>query len=138
MMPLFLIVKKSFYKLLDRFKGEGMSSSRRLGSFLAIVQLTAFVRKRLSPTGYLGLHLTAGLALSVLFVWIFGGITEDVLTGDPLVALDRLVLDQAIYLRTPFVTDFMMVVTGLGGSKMILGGSLIVAICLCFKRGLTI
>jgi membrane protein DedA with SNARE-associated domain/membrane-associated phospholipid phosphatase len=96
--------------------------------------ITAFIRKRLSPTGYLGLHLTAGFVLSVLFVWIFGGITEDVLTGDPLVALDRLVLDQAIYLRTPFVTDFMTMVTGLGGSKMILGGSLIVAICLCFKR----
>ena len=48
-------------------------------------RLVAFIRDRLSPGGYLGLHLTIGFIFSAIFVWIFGGITEDVLTGDPVV-----------------------------------------------------
>jgi len=43
--------------------------------------LVGFIRERLSPGTYLGLHLTVGLAISGVFIWILGGITEDILTG---------------------------------------------------------
>ena len=37
-----------------------------------------FLQARLSPEGYLGLHLTVGVVVIVLSGWLFGGIAEDV------------------------------------------------------------
>ncbi len=64
--------------------------------------IVAFVRERLSPVSYLGLHLTVGLAVSVVFAWIFGGITEDILAGDPFVFVYQWVLNHILYFRTPW------------------------------------
>jgi membrane protein DedA with SNARE-associated domain/membrane-associated phospholipid phosphatase len=93
-----------------------------------------FIRQRLSPEGYLGIHLTVGLMVSAVFIWIFGGITEDVLTGDPLVNVDRWVLEQVHFFRTPLTTSFMTAFTALGGSRMITAGGLTIAIYLIFKK----
>ncbi len=73
--------------------------------------LVSFVRERLSPRSYLGIHLTVGLAISAAFVWIFGGITENILTGNPFVAVDQSVLNRVLHFRTPPVTDIMTVIT---------------------------
>jgi undecaprenyl-diphosphatase len=94
----------------------------------------AFVKERLSPAGYLGLHLTVGLAISVVFAWIFGGITEDILTGDPFVLVDQWVLNHVLYFRTPVVTNIMMVFTQLGNWKAVTIGSLAVVVYLLFKK----
>jgi undecaprenyl-diphosphatase len=96
--------------------------------------LAAFFRDRLSPTGFLGIHLTAGLVLSAVFIWIFGGITEDVLTGDPLAALDRWVLEQVQNLRSDLATAVLTLITALGGSRVISAGGLIAVTYLAFKR----
>src|SRR6266851_1245553 len=48
-----------------------------------------FMRARLSPTGYLGLHLTVGLIVLVALAWLFGGVTQDIFAQDPLVAIDQ-------------------------------------------------
>jgi membrane-associated phospholipid phosphatase len=96
--------------------------------------LVGFARERLSPEGYLGIHLTVGLMVSAVFVWIFGGITEDVLTGDPLVEVDRWVLSRVHYFQSPSTTAFMMACTSLGGNKMISAGALLVFIYLAFTR----
>ncbi len=101
---------------------------------LVIFGLLAFVRERLSPEGYLGVHLTVGIIASAVFVWIFGGITEDVLTGDPLVAVDHWVSEQVHYFRSPLTTTFLTVFTTLGGGRALTAGGLIVAIYLVFKK----
>ncbi len=46
-----------------------------------------FLQNRLSPRGYLGLHLTLGMLAIILGCWWFGGIVEDLLTNDPLVQI---------------------------------------------------
>ena len=74
-------------------------------------KMVAFIRERLSPASYLGLHLTVGLVISVVFTWIFGGITEDILTGDPFVLVDQWVLNHILYFRTPVVTHFMIILS---------------------------
>ncbi|NOY39958.1 MAG: phosphatase PAP2 family protein, partial [Nitrospirae bacterium] len=96
--------------------------------------LVLFVRERLSPESYLGLHLTVGLVISAVFVWIFGGITEDILTGDPFVAIDSWVLAHVLYFRTPGVSRFMILFTQLGGVTAIMIGSLVVGSYLVFRR----
>jgi len=97
-------------------------------------KIVAFIRERLSPAGYLGLHLTVGLAISAVFAWIFGGITEDVLTGDPFVVVDQWVLNHVLYFRTPVVSRIMIILTQLGGWKVITIGSLIITVYLLLKR----
>jgi membrane protein DedA with SNARE-associated domain/membrane-associated phospholipid phosphatase len=97
-------------------------------------KIVAFVKERLSPASYLGLHLTVGLAISVVFAWIFSGITEDILTGDPFVLVDQWVLNHILYFRTSVVTHIMIIFTQLGDWKAITIGSLAVMIYLLFKK----
>ncbi len=47
-----------------------------------------FIRSRLSPTGYLGLHFTVGLIALVALAWLFGSVTQDIFAQDPLVHVD--------------------------------------------------
>ena len=51
-------------------------------------RLWAFVAARFARGEYLGLHLTVGLLVSLAALWLFGGITEDVIHHDPLTVLD--------------------------------------------------
>lgn len=56
-------------------------------------QIWAFVIARFSPGEYLGLHLTIGLALSTAALWLFAGVTEDVIHHDPLIRTDVTMLE---------------------------------------------
>jgi membrane protein DedA with SNARE-associated domain len=58
---------------------------------LELESVLGFVRERLSPTGYLGLHLTAGLIVMGALGWLFGGVVQDIFAQDPLVWVDRAV-----------------------------------------------
>lgn len=87
-----------------------------------------FVRARLSPESYLGLHLTLGALVLIGATWLFGNIAEDVMTGDPLTILDH---NVAVWLHaraTPRLTTIMLVITYLhsmpGVSVMALGVAL--------------
>ena len=51
----------------------------------------SFVQARLSPEGLFGLHLTIGTVVFAGATWLFGGITEDLITGDPLILVDELI-----------------------------------------------
>ena len=52
-----------------------------------------FAVARFAPGEYLGLHLTMGLVVSLAGLWLFGGITEDVLHHDPLTQFDVTLLE---------------------------------------------
>src|SRR5215208_5677548 len=45
----------------------------------------AWLLRRVAPGQYLGLHLTVGLLAAGGCLWLFGGVTEDLLNNDPLV-----------------------------------------------------
>ncbi len=119
-----------FHSLYIRFIG-----SQRIERFIMRhPRIVSFIEERLSPRSYLGLHMTIGLSISALFVWIFGGITEDILTGDPFVMVDKWVINQVLYFRTPSVTAFMNAVTNLGGSIAITVVSIIFISYLIMKK----
>ena len=58
------------------------SSSQRGLRRMSWHKLRAFIQARLSPDGYLGLQLTTGALILICAGWLFGGIAEDVVTGD--------------------------------------------------------
>src|SRR5215207_7268716 len=51
----------------------------------------SWLLRRLTPGQYLGLHLTVGLLAAGGCLWLFGGVTEDLLNNDPLVRFDETV-----------------------------------------------
>lgn len=88
------------------------------GSFLfviaALLSSIAPARRRLgrmTPHGYLGLHLSIGILLLCGASWLFGGIAEDVMTSDPLMAIDRNVVQWFNDHRTPGLTTAMLFAT---------------------------
>jgi membrane-associated phospholipid phosphatase len=64
----------------------------------------SFVQARLSPEGLFGLHLTIGIVVLVGAAWLFGGITEDLITGDPLILVDELISEWFRSHATPRFT----------------------------------
>lgn len=118
-----------------RKKHSYIASAPQVKAFMAKhPSLVVFLTERLSPQNYLGLHLTAGFFLSAIFIVILGKIIEDILTGEPLVVVDRWVIEHILYFRTPSVTKAAMVFTQLGGTAMILSGSAMVSAYLFIKK----
>ena len=95
-------------------------------------QLRWFFR-RLTPGQYLGLHLTLGLALAAGCLWLFGGLAEDVVTGDPIVRIDRSVADYLHASATPPLTAFFLAVTAFGSIEVV--GLLAVLVAAFFAWG---
>ena len=60
-----------------------------------------FVAARFARGEYLGLHLTIGFAISLAALWLFGGVTEDVIHHDPLTQFDVALLEWLHAHATP-------------------------------------
>jgi membrane protein DedA with SNARE-associated domain/membrane-associated phospholipid phosphatase len=93
-----------------------------------------FLINRLSPQGYLGLHLTIGLSLLIAVSWLFGGIAEDVVNGDPLIIIDKNVAEWLYERTTPGMTSLMQLITDLGSTYWVSGIAVLTAIVLWWKR----
>ena len=78
-----------------------------------------WLRRRLTPGEYLGLHLTLGLVAAAGCLWLFGGLAEDVVNNDPLVRFDLAIATALHDLATPPLTTFFLVVTALGSIETI-------------------
>jgi len=93
-----------------------------------------FLMNRLSPQGYLGLHLTTGLLLLIAMSWLFGGISEDVVHGDPLTLIDKNVAGWLHERTTPGVSTLMQLITNLGSAYWVTGVAVLTGIALWWKR----
>ncbi len=93
-----------------------------------------FLLDRLSPRGYLGLHLTIGVLLLIGASWLFGAIAQDVLAGDPLTVIDKNVAEWFHERRTPGLTTTMQLVTGLASPAWVTGVVMVTALVLWWKR----
>jgi undecaprenyl-diphosphatase len=97
-------------------------------------RLLRFLKHRLTPGEYLGLHLTFGALALLAGVWLFGVIAEDVATDDPLTILDRQV---ALWLHshgTPQRTGWMLMAGSLAGPATIGGLTIVAALVLLRRR----
>jgi membrane-associated phospholipid phosphatase len=93
-----------------------------------------FLLHRLSPQGYLGLHLTIGVLLIIGASWLFGGIAQDVVAGDPLTVIDKIVAEWFHERRTPGLTTTMQLVSGLASPIWVTGVATVTALVLWRKR----
>ncbi len=98
----------------DEITAAWQRIARRYGIDLA--PFVEFVRARLSPSGYLGLHFTVGLLAVGAMAWLFGGVTQDIFAQDPLVHVDRMVASVIANHRTAGLDAFMIVPALLGNS----------------------
>lgn len=97
-------------------------------------RLARFIAARFVRGEYLGLHLTVGFLLSLAALWLFAGVTEDVVHHDPLTRLD---LTLATLLRahaTPLGDQIFSIISALGSpaAMAVIGAS--GALLLLFRR----
>jgi undecaprenyl-diphosphatase len=90
--------------------------------------------RRLTPGQYLGLHLTVGLLAAAGGLWVFGGVAEDVFTGDPIVGFDQALEDYLHARATPPLTTFFLILTALGSTEVIVLLGVVVAAVLAWAR----
>jgi membrane-associated phospholipid phosphatase len=89
---------------------------------------------RLSPHGHFGLQMTGGALVLIAASWMFGGIAEDVLTGDPLTIVDQYIAQWFHDHATALVTQCMLVVSNLHGVVAISVYTALLALTLLWKR----
>lgn len=94
----------------------------------------SFVQDRFEPTSYLGLQLTAGALMLVGASWLFGGIAEDVVNGDPLTLIDVQVSQWFHAHSAPLITQAMLIVTHIHGPVAISLALVLMAAYLTWKR----
>lgn len=93
-----------------------------------------FIAARFARGEYLGLHLTLGLVISLAALWIFGAITEDVVTGDPLTQFDLTILHAFRVHATPTGDRIMQGISLAGSPATMAVLFLVVAIVLATRR----
>ncbi|MEY2512548.1 MAG: hypothetical protein QOE26_3311 [Verrucomicrobiota bacterium] len=93
-----------------------------------------FLQARLSPEGYLGLHLTVGLFVILAAGWWFGDIAEDMSRNAATRLFDERVASWFHERATPFLTQVMRVVTFFGSVGFVAAASSCVAIFLIVRK----
>ncbi len=94
----------------------------------------SFVQERMSPEGVFGLHFTIGAAIIAGAAWLFGGIAEDLITGDPLVQVDGLVSEWFRLHATPCFTVGMHIASALASTTAVGTLSALMGCVLLWKR----
>jgi undecaprenyl-diphosphatase len=93
-----------------------------------------FLRARLSPEGYLGLHLTIGLLVLVAAGCWFADIAEDMSRNAATRALDDNIKSWFVVHGTPLLTTISQVVTFFGSVAFLSSASLLTAVVLAIRR----
>src|SRR4051812_33073222 len=93
-----------------------------------------FLQARLSPEGYLGLHLTIGMLFIIATCWSFAEIAEDYATRGWLASMDRSAADAFYQFVTPGLTRVVRGVTFLGSVGFVTAATLGVAVVLADRK----
>ena len=99
-----------------------------------VLDLIARLRANLSPGSYFVLQMTVGLLVFAAAAWLFGGIAEDVVTGDPLILHD-LEVERWFHLhQTPRLNRFLSGVSRLHEWPAVTGATVLVMLYLLWRR----
>jgi undecaprenyl-diphosphatase len=86
-------------------------------------RVARFIAARFMREEYLGLHLTIGFLLSLAALWLFAGVTEDVVHHDPLTKLDLTLATLFRAHATPLGDQIFSIISALGspGAMAVIG-----------------
>ena len=121
-----LLIRRGWSHFLER---KTVSALR-----MRLAPQLAFVMARLSRSDYLGLQLTSGALALIGASWLFGGVAEDVVHGDPLTLVDVHVAQWFHEHATPFVTQIMLAITHLHDPLPVTLTVALIASYLAWKR----
>jgi membrane-associated phospholipid phosphatase len=93
-----------------------------------------FLRARLSPEGYLGLHLTIGLLVIIAAGWWFADIAEDMSRNAATRALDDSIKAWFVVHGTPLLTKISRVVTFFGSVGFLSSAAFLTGVVLAIRR----
>jgi undecaprenyl-diphosphatase len=93
-----------------------------------------FIVRRFQPGEYLGLHLTVGLVVSIAALWLFGGVTEDVIHHDPLTRFDVTLLEWFHAHTTRTGLGIFAAISLLGSPLAITALGVLISIVLVVRR----
>lgn len=93
-----------------------------------------WIEQRFSGEKATGLLLTGGIVISLLFLFLFLGVAQDVIFKDPLVSVDQRILNLIPSIRTPEQTGFFSFITFLANWQSVVFVSLLVVIILFTKK----
>jgi membrane-associated phospholipid phosphatase len=93
-----------------------------------------FVRARLSRRSDVGLKLTLSVLLFIGATWLFAGVAEDIVTGDPLVAVDEQISHWFQRHSVAGVTRWMVLVTDAHAAAPIIVLGLAFALFLAWRQ----
>ena len=80
-------------------------------------RLARFVAARLDPKAYLGLHVTVGLTVAALALWLFGTVLEEVLDNATVVRFDIAAMQWMGQHATPLGSSVFSFITRFGGTR---------------------
>lgn len=95
--------------------------------------LIILMYQKLSPKGFLGIHLSVGLLLSIVFIITFSRLAKSIMANEPLAGMDYWVNENILYFRTPLVNTIMIIITQLGNQVFILICSAIIIFYMFLK-----
>jgi len=81
---------------------------------------------------YLDWKIVLGFFLSAVFLWVFGGITDEVIEQE-YTFLDDILIGLAGRIQTPLLTSFMLAATRMGSPVLILPGGILLAAFLLYR-----
>lgn len=96
--------------------------------------LWTFLNRRLSPEGYLGLHVTIGLALIGLALALFAGMADDLGDEEALVAFDQALVRSLDEHATPDARVAFLAITRFGDPPVLTALGFAVGIPLLIRR----
>lgn len=97
-------------------------------------RLFTFLSARLDRRCFSGLPLTFAVIAFTYALGLFGGIVEDLLAKDPIVAIDHSLAQMIAVLRTPAVIQGAIWVTELGVWQIVLSVVLLISLTLLYCR----
>lgn len=87
-----------------------------------------FIKNRLTPDEMFGLHLTIGISVAALCVYIFFVVMRDVISSDPIIESDTSIVNFIQLLRSPGMDAAMMILTILGKGPVVFAGIFLTAV----------
>jgi len=122
-------------KSIIRSAGQGIASDPHVKKFREKhPKLFHFLRQRLSSNEKFGLYLTLGTIITLIFIFLFFGVLQDLIGQDPLVQSDLRLINLVQIFRSPFFNHLMLFITYLGEWQIVFVGLFFISIILVLAR----